>query len=54
MSEENKVDYVKQSLLNQIAELSLRVAECERVITEQQIELTEYREKEMKELSKED
>ena len=43
-------DYVKQSLLNQVANLSLQVAERDAVITEQQIELEQLRKEQIDEM----
>lgn len=44
-------DFVKQSLLNQIASLSLQVAERDAVITEQQVELEQLRKAQLDELN---
>ena len=43
-------DYVKQSLLNQIASLSLQVAERDAVIAEQQVELEQIRKAQIDEM----
>ena len=44
-------DFVKQSLLNQIASLSLQVAERDAVITEQQVELEQLRKAQLDEMN---
>lgn len=44
-------DFVKQSLLNQIANLSLQVAERDAVITEQQVELEQLRKAQLDEMN---
>lgn len=44
-------DYIKQSLLNQIASLSLQVAERDAIITEQQVELEQLRKAQLDELN---
>ena len=44
-------DFVKQSLLNQIASLSLQVAERDAVITEQQVELEQLRRDQLDEMN---
>ena len=44
-------DFVKQSLLNQIASLSLQVAERDAVITEQQVELEHLRKAQLDEMN---
>lgn len=49
MSEINK-DYVNQSLVNQIASLSLQIAERDAFITEQQVELEELRKQQISEM----
>lgn len=43
-------EYVNQSLINQIAELSMRVAERDAIITEQQVELKELRKERIEEM----
>lgn len=45
-------DYINQSLVNQIANMSLQIAQRDAVITEQQMELEEYRKKEIEEMDK--
>ena len=47
-------DFVKQSLLNQIASLSLQVAERDAVITEQQVELEQLRKAQLDEMNSTD
>jgi len=49
MSEING-EYVKQSLVNQIANLSIQIAERDAVITEQQMELEKLREEQIKQM----
>lgn len=44
-------DYINQSLVNQIANLSMQIAQRDAVITEQQQELEEYRQKEIEEMN---
>lgn len=43
-------DFINQALVNQVAELSYKVAERDAIITELYQELNEYREKEIEEM----
>lgn len=43
-------DYVNQSLINQIASLSIQIAERDAIITEQQVELEELRKQQISEM----
>lgn len=50
MDKQPNKDYINQSLVNQIANLSMQIAQRDAVITEQQMELEEYRKKEIEEM----
>lgn len=52
MDKQPNKDYINQSLVNQIANLSMQIAQRDAVITEQQMELEEYRKKEIEEMDK--
>jgi len=43
-------DYVNQSLINQIANLSMQIAERDALITEQQLELEQLRKEQVEEM----
>ncbi|HLR71965.1 MAG TPA: hypothetical protein VK085_11130 [Pseudogracilibacillus sp.] len=49
MNQINK-DYVNQSLINQIANLSMQIAERDALITEQQLELEQLRKEQVEEM----
>lgn len=49
MSEINE-EYVKQSLINQIANLSMQIAERDALITEQRLELEQLRKEQIEEM----
>lgn len=52
MTQPNK-DYVNQSLVNQIAEMSMSIAERDAIITEQHLELEEFKQKEIEQMDEE-